>query len=80
MQFYMDSTREQETHALTDAETFYVGHGYGASQVGDGKPLLLRLGWYWWSCFPGCLPDGDPIGPFNTEALAIADAQESGVA
>lgn len=32
-------------------------------------------GWYWWSCFPGCLPDSDPIGPFNTSELALADAQ-----
>ncbi len=35
-------------------------------------------GWYWWACFPGCLPDGDPSGPFPTEALALADAQDIG--
>lgn len=33
-------------------------------------------GWYWWSCFPGCLPDGEPMGPFATQAEALADAQE----
>ena len=33
-------------------------------------------GWYWQSCFPGCLPDSDPIGPFDTEAEALADAQQ----
>ena len=33
-------------------------------------------GFYWWSCFPGCLPDGEPIGPFETEAEALADAQD----
>jgi hypothetical protein len=33
-------------------------------------------GWYWWSCFPGCLPDSDPMGPFDTKALALADAQD----
>jgi hypothetical protein len=33
-------------------------------------------GWYWWACFPGCMPDSDPIGPFETEAEALADAQE----
>lgn len=33
-------------------------------------------GWYWQSCFPGCLPDGDHNGPFNTEDEAIKDAQE----
>lgn len=33
------------------------------------------VGWYYWPCFPGCLPDGDPVGPFETEAEAIADAR-----
>jgi hypothetical protein len=32
-------------------------------------------GWYYWFCFPGCMPDSDPIGPFTTEAEALADAQ-----
>lgn len=34
-------------------------------------------GWFWWSCFPGCLPDGEPNGPFATEAEALADAQNN---
>ena len=33
-------------------------------------------GWYYWYCFPGCMPDSDPIGPFATEAEALAAAQE----
>lgn len=33
-------------------------------------------GWYWWACWPGCLPDSDPSGPFATEAEAIADAND----
>lgn len=32
--------------------------------------------WFWRACFPGCLPDGEPMGPFATEAEAIADAQD----
>lgn len=31
-------------------------------------------GWYWWACSPGCLPDGEAIGPFETEQEAIEDA------
>ncbi len=31
-------------------------------------------GWYWWACFPGCLPDSEPNGPFDTEADAYLDA------
>lgn len=33
-------------------------------------------GWYWWSCQPGCLPDGDPVGPFDSEEAAIIDCRE----
>ncbi len=31
-------------------------------------------GWYWWTCCPGCLPDSDASGPFETEEEAIQDA------
>lgn len=44
--------------------------------VDDGWDEATISGWYWWACFPGCLPDGDASGPFNTEAEAIADARE----
>jgi hypothetical protein len=23
-------------------------------------------GWFYWYCFPGCLPDSEAIGPFAT--------------
>jgi hypothetical protein len=39
-------------------------------------PDDVQTGWFYWFCFPGCMPEGDPIGPFDTEAEAIADAQE----
>jgi hypothetical protein len=32
------------------------------------------VGWWWWSCSPGCLPDSEPFGPFGTEDEAIRDA------
>jgi len=43
------------------------------SNLTDCTPLA---GWYWWSCFPGCLPDSDPMGPFATEEEALSDARE----
>lgn len=43
----------------------------------DEEGNLPRCGWYWWPCFPGCLPDGDPIGPFKTERQAERDAKEA---
>lgn len=39
----------------------------------DGNPV--KAGWYWWPCFPDCLPDGDASGPFETSAAAYLDAQ-----
>lgn len=44
---------------------------YGAMVDEDGT--LLPAGWYWWSCQPGCMPDSDPMGPFDSEDEAIAD-------
>lgn len=34
----------------------------------------LKTGWYWWPCSPGCLPDGEPSGPFPTAEGAYLDA------
>lgn len=34
------------------------------------------IGWYYWWCFPGCLPDSDACGPYGSEELAIAAAAE----
>jgi hypothetical protein len=36
-----------------------------------------RSGWFYWSCFPGCLPDSDPAGPYASEQMAIDAARQS---
>lgn len=38
----------------------------------------LGAGWFYWCCFPGCLPEGDPIGPFMTWGDAFGSAEENG--
>ena len=40
----------------------------------DGKPL--PEGWYYWTCLPGCMPEGDPIGPYPSEEEAEQAATE----
>ena len=53
------------------------GDGGWTRNVGYGPEryeLSELVGWYWQACFPGCLPDGEPMGPFLSEADAIADA------
>ena len=72
MQFYTDPEREKDPNALPDAEVF---HG-SAHPVYEGHCEENYDGYYWWPCLPGCLPDGDPIGPFDTEQEAIDDARE----
>ena len=34
-----------------------------------------QSGWYWVACFPGCLPDGESVGPFQSEKECLADAE-----
>ena len=42
-----------------------------------GQPIAKKLGkgWFYWFCFPGCLPDSEPSGPFATEAEALAEIE-----
>lgn len=70
-QAYSDPSRADDPHALPDVEVWYAD----AADFPDGNGEPNAAGWYWWTCFPGCLPDSDPMGPFETEADALADAQ-----
>ena len=74
-------------HQFTNDET---GEAYGSFEVFAVSPMevaynrqnadhanehtVFEAGWYWWPCFPDCLPDGDPIGPFDSEQQATTDA------
>ena len=61
----------------------YTGHGsletFHSARTGPDSGHwvsgeTVEPGWYWWPCFPGCLPDGDAVGPFQTERDAVIDA------
>jgi hypothetical protein len=75
MQAYSDPKRENDPHALPDVEVFQ-GSDYPIEPGDEGEPLEPEK-WYYWYCFPGCLPDSDPFGPFDSEEEALADAQEN---
>lgn len=88
MQAYSDPKRANDPHALPDVEVFYIaecdrytlceGNGEWHTQQPSTQAACEdcpESGYFWWPCFPGCLPDGDPNGPFATEAEALADAQ-----
>ena len=77
-QHYSDPKREGLTHSLPDVEVFYrTATAIQADDWRDGDGELLPGGWYWWICFPGCQPDSEPNGPFDTEDEAIADMREN---
>ena len=40
------------------------------------EELRSKVGWYWQVGFPGCMPDGEPMGPFDTEENAIEAAND----
>ena len=65
---YSDPARANDPHALPDVEVCYV-------TAAESIEFVSHTGWYYWFCFPGCLPDSDLIGPFETEAAAVAAAQ-----
>ena len=89
MQFCSDPSWEQDTHALPDCEVFEVTYQEFIQADRDTwqrermdneclssfQNAATLKGWYWWLCLPGCLPDGEPNGPFATEEEAIKDAQ-----
>lgn len=80
MQAYSDVTREDDPYSLPDIEVFQgVDYCHGCDcdcECSDRCSHLEHDKWYWWACFPGCLPDSEPFGPFETEAEALADARE----
>jgi hypothetical protein len=36
----------------------------------------IEGGWFYWYCFPGCLPDSEAFGPYKSYAEALAAAGE----
>ena len=81
---YTDPSREADPHALPNVEVFASCADCGPNLIHDcGDPTYTEEGceakseaYFYAFGFPGCLWDSDPIGPFDTEAEALADARE----
>jgi hypothetical protein len=71
MQAYSDPRRADDPYALPDLEVFYA-NDVQDHETGEFRPA----GWYWWACFPGCLPDGEAEGPFDSEEEALSEARQ----
>jgi hypothetical protein len=79
MQAYSDPSRENDPHALPDLEIFYAEQGEiepAEDFYPDETPEPSEAGFYYWLCFPGCMPDSEATGPFATEDEALKDARE----
>lgn len=70
---YTDSAREDDDHALPDVEVFYADAG---ELEFEEQEEPSEEGWYFWYCFPGCLPDSEASGPYASEEEALAAARE----
>jgi hypothetical protein len=68
---YLPLFVEGEQVGLQPVEIFHHPRDYRLTTE-EGEPL--ECGWYWWPVHPGCLPDGDPMGPYDTSAFALAEA------
>lgn len=75
--FYMDA----EEFMTADDSTWMYDRMTDKKRDGfsDQEAAESLAGFYYWFCFPGCLPEGDAIGPFETETRAYADAESMGV-
>lgn len=56
-------------------ETFFVSREMIEGLPVEDRELYSGPGWYWWPCQPGCLPEGDPVGPYKSKGEAQADAE-----
>lgn len=64
MYIYSNKEDENDPHKLPDVEVWH-SHQYECEVEG----------FYYWHCFPGCLPDSDYNGPFPTLETAIEAAR-----
>jgi hypothetical protein len=73
---------KQGYHSFTDYESkeqygsFEVFWFDGEKDIDLDYQDIEPSGWFWWSCFAGCLPDGEKVGPFASSEQAYNDANE----
>jgi len=93
MQAYSDPSRANDTWSLPNVEIFEASYRececgcsvfteYNSAcpecdDDGSDDDPDTSIGWFYWYCFPGCLPDSEPIGPFNSSEAAHADMLEA---
>lgn len=74
MQAYSRKEDEKDFRKLPDVEIFYHDGIKWDDENEDEEEL--KKGYYYQYCFPGCLPNSEPIGPFETEKEAFEAMRE----
>ena len=79
--YHLDEQRYDDPYALPDLEVFYVSAitcAYNLLNLDHADEYTVtEPGWYYWFCFPGCMPDSTAFGPFDTEEEAVTDARNT---
>lgn len=70
---YQKEGDKDNSRSLPNIETFYLDDKEKREALKSDD--LMEKGWYYWYCLPGCMPDSEAIGPFETEEEALEDAR-----
>lgn len=60
-----------------NVEVFHVDARDAGASRNNKNEDMTRVGWYYWTCLPGCLPDSTAFGPFNSPLGALRDAYDN---
>jgi len=65
---------EGEDEVTRFQRSLAISNDLGDSPAGTIEEAAKGLaGFYWWTCSPGCLPDSEAVGPFETREEAEED-------
>jgi len=75
------SFKADDGSAYGSFEVFYMDRtdariAVEADRAHDPDAPPTRCGWYWHACVPGCMPDGEPMGPYTSSRAAWRAARE----
>jgi hypothetical protein len=75
--FHLDANEARNNRAELAAMDKKAGKYAGWHAENYEHNGLLRAGYYYWCCLPGCLPEGAASGPFPSAYAAGKDCVES---
>lgn len=70
------TVRIEESRAYDSHAGYHEFHSEIPRKPYGSFEIFWNEGWFWWACFPGCTPDGEPNGPFAYSQQAHEDADE----